>query len=29
MAQQNALQALLYCQEQTSKVQEALQRIQS
>ena len=29
MAQQKALQALLYRQEQTSKVQEALQRIQS
>ena len=29
MAQQKALQALLYCQEQTSKVQEASQRIQS
>ena len=29
MAQQKTLQALLYCQEQTSKVQEALQRIQS
>ena len=29
MAQQKTLQALLYCQEQTSKVQEASQRIQS
>ena len=29
MAQQKALQALLYRQEQTSKVQEASQRIQS
>ena len=29
MAQQKTLQALLYCQEETSKVQEALQRIQS
>ena len=29
IAQQKALQVLLYCQEQTSKVQEASQRIQS
>ena len=29
MAQQKALQVLLYCQEQTSEVQEASQRIQS
>ena len=29
MAQQKTLQVLLYCQEQTSKVQEASQRIQS
>ena len=29
MTQQKALQALLYCQEQTSKLQEASQRIQS
>ena len=29
MAQQKTLQALLYCQEQTSEVQEASQRIQS
>ena len=29
MAQQKTLQALLYCQEQTSKMQEASQRIQS
>ena len=29
MAQQNALQALLYHQEKSSEVQEALQKIQS
>ena len=29
VAQQNALQALLYCQEQSSEVQEVSQRIQS
>ena len=29
MAQQRVLQALLYCQEQSSEVQEASQRIQS
>ena len=29
MAQQRTLQALLYCQEQTSEVQEASQRVQS